>query len=164
MKFRDILTEMLQEQIDPITVGKNIITTLMNRFKPKPVQKGPLPFSETNLLGELKKQGVNFPDVAMAQAKLETGHFESAVFKENNNLFGMKHPSVRQTVSLGANRGHAKYKSWQDSVKDYKLWQDFYKVSTMNKAQFINKLNRIYCSPPECKAGDYANKVKSLMV
>ena len=166
MKFKDILTEMLQEQIDPIAAGKALINTLVDKFTSKPTQKskGPLPFSETNLLAELKKQGVNFPDVALAQAKLETGHFESAVFKENNNLFGMKHPSVRQTVSLGSNRGHAKYKTWQDSVKDYKLWQDFYKVSTMNKTQFINKLNKIYCSPPECKAGDYANKVKSLMV
>lgn len=153
MKFEKIIKEILEEQIDPITVGKNIINTLMNRFKPKTVQKGPLPFNEKNLSAELTKQGVSFPDVAMAQARLETGHFKSDVFKENNNLFGMKHPSVRETVSLGPNRGHAKYATWQD----------FYKVSAMNKTQFINKLNNIYCMPPVCKAGDYANKVKSLM-
>ncbi len=166
MKFKDILTEMLQEQIDPIAAGKALINTLVDKFTSKPTQKskGPLPFNEKNLSMELNKQGVKFPDVAMAQARLETGHFKSDVFKENNNLFGMKHPSVRQTVSLGANRGHAKYKTWQDSVKDYKLWQDFYNVSAMSETQFINKLNRIYCIPPVCKAGDYANKVKSLMV
>ena len=155
---------MAEEQIDPIAAGKAIVKKIIDKFKTKPTQKkGLLPFSESNLLAELKKQGVNFPDVALAQAKLETGHFKSDVFKENNNLFGMKHPSVRKTVSLGSNRGHAKYATWQDSVKDYKLWQDFYKVSAMNKTQFISKLNKIYCIAPTCKAGDYASKVKSLM-
>lgn len=162
MKFKGIIKEILEEQMDAVAIGKAIYDKFTGGNK-KPVAKGPLPFNEKNLSVELKKQGVRFPDVALAQARLETGHYKSDVFKDNNNLFGMKHPSVRQTVSKGKNRGHANYTTWQDSVKDYKLWQDFYKVSSMSKDQYINKLNKVYCIAPVCKAGDYAKKVQSLM-
>lgn len=130
----------------------------------KPAQQtGPVPFSPANLAAELKKQGVKFPDVALAQSMLETGNFTSDIFKENNNLFGMKHPSVRSTVSKGPNRGHASYNNWQDSVKDYKLWQDFYHKYTGSKGQFLAKLNSIYCIPPSCGQNNYARKVQSLL-
>lgn len=163
MKFQGIIREMLEEQLDPVRLGKAIYDKITGVIAPKKKPTGPLPFSPKNLFAELKKQGVSFPDVALAQARLESAHFKSDIFKDNNNLFGMKHPSVRQTVSKGVNRGHANYTTWQDSVKDYKLWQDFYKVSSMSKDQFIKKLNNIYCIPPVCKAGDYSRKVKSLM-
>lgn len=163
MKFQGIIREMLEEQLDPVRLGKAIYDKITGVINPKKKPTGPLPFSPKNLFAELKKQGVSYPDVALAQARLESAHFKSDIFKDNNNLFGMKHPSVRQTVSKGVNRGHANYNTWQDSVKDYKLWQEFYKVSSMSKEQFIKKLNNIYCIPPVCKAGDYSRKVKSMM-
>ena len=38
-----------------------------------------------------------------AQAAHETGNFTSKIFKENNNLFGMKKPAVRKTYAIGEN-------------------------------------------------------------
>ncbi len=122
-----------------------------------------LPFSEKNLAQELNKQGVMYPDVAMAQSMLETGHYKSTIFLDNNNLFGMRHPKVRPTLSKGKNRGHASFKNWQDSVKDYKMWQDYNKLSKLSKEEYIAKLNRIYCIPPSCGSNDYAGKVRSML-
>ncbi|TJY33382.1 glucosaminidase domain-containing protein [Pontimicrobium aquaticum] len=54
-----------------------------------------------------------------AQSWHETGNFKSEVFKQNNNLFGMRHPKVRKTYSKGSNLSHAVFKSHFDSVRDY---------------------------------------------
>lgn len=166
IKQRD-LERMINEQlVNPIKIGKYIYDTYKKLTSPeekKKNQEGPLPFSEKNLAQELKKQGVMYPDVAMAQSMLETGHFKSDIFLDNNNLFGMKHPRQRQTLSKGPSRGHASFNNWQDSVKDYKMWQDYNKLSNLSKDQYLAKLNRIYCMPPSCGSNNYAKKVKGLL-
>lgn len=58
----------------------------------------------------------------VAQAGFETGNFTSAIFLENKNLFGMKLPKIRKTTAIGEARGHAVYKSYEDSIKDYWLY------------------------------------------
>lgn len=58
----------------------------------------------------------------VAQAGFETGNFTSTIFLENKNLFGMKLPKIRKTTAIGEARGHAVYKSWEDSIKDYWLY------------------------------------------
>jgi hypothetical protein len=162
------LERMINEQLtNPIQIGKYVYDTYKKLTSPeekkKPKEEDPLPFSEKNLAQELKKQGVMYPDVAMAQSMLETGHFKSDIFLDNNNLFGMKHPRQRQTLSKGPNRGHASFDKWQDSVRDYKMWQDYNKLSNLSKDQYIAKLNRIYCIPPSCGSSNYAKKVQSLL-
>jgi hypothetical protein len=100
--------------------------------------------------------------VVLAQAKWESAHFKSKVFQENNNLFGMKLARQRNTTAVGENRGHAKYDNWQDSVKDYKLWQDSNGMSNLPKEQYISKLSNIYCPPPDCPKGLYSKNVDHL--
>jgi hypothetical protein len=161
------LEKIINEQlVNPIQIGKYVYDKYKKLISPeekKKSEQGPMPFSEKNLAQELKKQGVMYPDVAMAQSMLETGHFKSDIFLDNNNLFGMKHPRQRQTLSKGPNRGHASFDKWQDSVKDYKMWQDYNKLSNLSKDQYIAKLNRIYCMPPSCGSNNYAKKVQSLL-
>jgi len=57
-----------------------------------------------------------------AQAAHETGNFTSDIFKNNNNLFGMKLPRVRNTTAIGERKGHAIYRSTIDSIKDFKIY------------------------------------------
>jgi len=83
------------------------------------------PFSESKLK-ECLKMYVYEPEITFAQSKLETGNYTSNIFEENNNLFGMKHPKQRPTLSIGINRGSAVYEKWQDSVLDLRLWQEYY--------------------------------------
>lgn len=58
---------------------------------------------------ELRKQNVPHAKIVLAQARLETGNFTSRRCKQDKNLFGIKR-----------GRRYAKYRCWQDSVKDYK--------------------------------------------
>lgn len=158
---------MINEQlVNPIQIGKYVYDTYKKLTSPEPEKKemqGILPFTEKNLAQELKKQGIMYPDVALAQSMLETGYFKSNIFLDNNNLFGMKHPRQRPTLSKGPNRGHASFNNWQDSVKDYKMWQEYNKLSNLSKDQYIAKLNRIYCMPPSCGSNNYAKKVQTLL-
>ena len=85
-----------------------------------------------------------YPDIVIAQAKLETGHFKSEVFKMNNNLFGMRHPLQRVTLSRGSNLNHAVYNSWQHSLMDYAMWYNKYCSKYQTKDEVYNYLQRVY--------------------
>jgi len=58
----------------------------------------------------------------VAQAAHETNNFSSRIFRENNNLFGMKLAVIRPTLATGQNRGHATFKSVSDSINDFMLY------------------------------------------
>lgn len=58
---------------------------------------------------ELHRQNVPHAKIVLAQARLETGNFRSDRCRIDHNLFGMKR-----------GRRYAKYRCWQDSVRDYK--------------------------------------------
>jgi uncharacterized FlgJ-related protein len=120
-------------------------------------------FSRENFAKVVKSVGIKNPDIAVAQSLLETGHFTSPVFKKNNNLFGMKHPSKRDTVSKGTKNGHAYYDSWQDSVKDYRLWQQKLGFDELPRDEYFKKLDTVYCPPPHCSSKEYSRNVKSLL-
>ena len=121
----------------------------------------------------IKDEGIYHPEVVIAQSIEESGWYKSDIFKENNNPFGMKKPSIRTTTATGENRGHATYSNWRDSVKDYKLWQDYYEkkrkekgkqpISTMTQEEYLKLLDSIYCFPPDCKQGSYSQKVRKLL-
>ena len=66
---------------------------------------------------------IKHKEVVLQQIHLETGNLTSDVCLQNNNLFGMKQPRVRETTALGTKRGHAYYNHYIDSIKDYALWQ-----------------------------------------
>jgi flagellum-specific peptidoglycan hydrolase FlgJ len=83
-------------------------------------------FSEELLIEAIKQMKLDHPHIVLAQAKLETGHFKSTIFLENNNLFGMKQARSRPTTALGEHRGHAVYRNWRESLIDYVLYSAYY--------------------------------------
>lgn len=98
---------------------------------------------------EIIENGIKHPDIVLAQAILESGYLTSQVFIENNNLFGMRFPERRPTVALSENRGYSVYDCWTDSVKDYKLFQDFlFRRKEKNRDEYFDYLNRIYAEDP----------------
>jgi uncharacterized FlgJ-related protein len=103
-------------------------------------------FSEAALISFMKKLKIKYPETVLAQAKLETGNFTSAIFKENHNLFGMKLAEKRPTSAIGVNRGHAQYRDWRDSVIDYALLQSFIiaKLPTLNSKEYRNYIQKFY--------------------
>ncbi|HEY1009417.1 MAG: glucosaminidase domain-containing protein [Daejeonella sp.] len=106
----------------------------------------PNDFSEKALVALMKELKIKYPEIALSQARLETGNFTSAIFKENHNLFGMKMAEIRPTSAIGINRGHALYTDWKQSVIDYALFQSFIisKLKTVNKDSYRAHIQKYY--------------------
>lgn len=100
-------------------------------------------FSEELLRECLIYEEVQNIEIVIKQARLETGNYTSDLFKNGNNLFGMKYPRRRITTAIGKYKGHAKYDHWIDSVKDYKLFQDWYLSKGFTFDNYYAFLNKI---------------------
>jgi len=114
-------------------------------------------FSEEKLREYIIGLNVKFPHIVFAQAKLESGYFKSTIFRENNNLFGMKIATRRPTTNKGENRGHAAFDSWKESVVDYAFYQARYLGDIRTEAEYIQYLKANYAEDP-----GYVDKVIKL--
>jgi len=100
------------------------------------------------------------------QSVLETGNFTSKIFNEFNNGFGMGVPRIRKSLRIGdylASNGErfSTYKNFEDSVKDYLLYADYFNMPTnFNRPeQFVDFLvSKGYATDP-----DYGSKVLGLI-
>jgi len=101
-------------------------------------------FSQEALVEELKRLNIKFPHIVLAQAMIESGHFQSNIFMANNNLFGMKQARQRCTTAKGTNLNHAYYDNWKESVMDYALFQSAYLRKLKTEAQYLKYLDRNY--------------------
>ena len=105
-------------------------------------------FNPETLKEVITELNIKFPHIVYAQAVEETGFFTSTIFRENNNLFGMKEPRIRATTAIGTNRGHAQYSNWMNSVKDYALWQSTVANGINSENEYLLLLGRIYAENP----------------
>ncbi len=64
----------------------------------------------SNLLKEIRKNGIQHEKVVLAQAILETGWFTSSVCRNKNNLFGLTNPRTKQ---------YYEFRHWTESVRAY---------------------------------------------
>jgi len=99
---------------------------------------------EDSLINFINLLEIKHPKIVYNQAKLETGNFISNKFKKYNALFGFQ---ISDTNII-------KYKSWKESVIDYKAWQmkrlknnenyyDFLvRIKYANDSNYINKLKQ----------------------
>lgn len=90
----------------------------------KPTKSEDVELQKDSIYNEMVRLDIQFPEIAIKQVLLETGHFTSQVCKENKNLLGIKY--IGQEEAIGENLGHAKYKTYRDCLKDYKRLQQYY--------------------------------------
>lgn len=64
----------------------------------------------SNLLYEIRRNGIQHEKVVLAQAILETGWFTSSVCRNKNNLFGLTNPRTGQ---------YYEFNHWTESVRAY---------------------------------------------
>ena len=114
-------------------------------------------FSREALIEEIKCHNFKYPDLILAQAILESGHFKSRVFKENNNAFGMRQPRKRFTLCKGSNLNHGVYDNWKVSVEDRMIYDTLY-LKDMSRIQYLKFLDNVYC-----KSGDYSGKLETII-
>jgi hypothetical protein len=104
-----------------------------------------IPLTDSAITVELVRQDCILPNVALAQMKIETGNFTSAICKENKNIAGIR-TSKSKYVS-GMNRGHCSYRFYKDCIKDYVRVQNRYlknidgKYATSNN--YIETLKKV---------------------
>ena len=95
------------------------------------------------LIEYILTQDIAHPEVAYSIIMTESGMC-SKIFKSNNNLFGMKQPGVRPTMSKGPKYGFASFEKWQHSVLDYKLYLEFVGGHKLTRDQYLAHLDRNY--------------------
>ena len=97
-----------------------------------------------NLYAALKKHGIKYPKIVLAQAILETGRFRSRVCNEHNNLFGLRHST-----------GYYSFDHWEESVVAYKNKVQYKHRDGEGYYSFLKRIG--YASAP-----DYINKVREI--
>ena len=94
----------------------------------------------------IKQSNIKHSDIVYSQAVLESGHFKSKIFRENNNLFGMRKVVNRPTTQIGScERGYGIYDSWKSSITDYAIWQAW-SAKGLKENEFLNLLRSTYAS------------------
>jgi hypothetical protein len=112
-------------------------------------------FTQDKLVGLLKDLNVKYPHIVLAQARLETGGYKSRIFKENNNLFGMRQATVRINTASGTQHNHAYYDTWEESVYDYAFYQTRYLSGAKSEAEYLYVIGQSYAEDPT-----YIDKLK----
>lgn len=115
-----------------------------------------------SLYKEILRLEIVHPDIVWAQAILESGWLKKHT---NNNLFGMQKPKVRASFALKTSPdNYAHFETWQESVKDYKLWQQFNGLTEkqtgelLSQEEYLNYLAYTYSQDPR-----YTEKLISIM-
>jgi uncharacterized FlgJ-related protein len=116
-------------------------------------------FTDEKFIELVKELNMKFPHIVYAQAKIESGNFKSAVFKQNNNLFGMKQARARVNTAKGTNLNHAYYDNWKESVYDYAFYQCRYMSNASTEEEYYATLDASYA-----EAGDsYSRSLKQII-
>lgn len=115
-------------------------------------------FSEELLILKIKELNLPYPHITLAQAKLETGNYSSNIFKENNNLFGMKEARVRINLAKGTQFGHAYYDHWEESILDYAFWYSSYARKCKSEKELYQLLDSQYA-----EANNYVKSLKRIV-
>lgn len=115
-------------------------------------------FNEKNLIKKIKELNLPYPHITLAQAKLESGEYNSRIFKENHNLFGMKEARVRINLAKGTQFNHAYYDSWEESILDYSFWYASYARKCKTEDELFQLLNAQYA-----EANNYISSLKRII-
>lgn len=97
---------------------------------------------------------IDHPSIVFSQAMLESNKCSSKIFKENNNLFGMRISGSRPSTAIGVKYGYAIYNSWKESIIDYALYQSAF-IRNFSEEEYYIRLKENYANDPE-----YIQKLK----
>lgn len=115
-------------------------------------------FSQQKFIDKIKELNIKHPHITLAQAYLESGQFTSKMFRENNNMFGMKEAKSRINLAVGTQHGHAYFNSWEDCLLDYAYYRATYTDKLRTENSFYEYLGRNYAEDP-----NYVSKLKSIV-
>ena len=103
----ETLTEKIEHEPDVLFRDKN---GEVKKFQQVPPTSGLPELTIPNLLAEIKKNGIKYPKIVLAQAILQTVWFKSSVCRNKHNLFGLTNPRTKT---------YYEFNHWTESVKAY---------------------------------------------
>lgn len=115
-------------------------------------------FTEDEFIVEIKRLNLKYPHIVYAQAIIESGNFSSKIFKENNNMFGMKQARSRINLAKSTQYGHAYFETWEDCLLDFAFHRATYFSKLRSEADIYAYLGKYYAEDP-----DYINKLKTVV-
>ena len=108
-----------------------------------PTEQHDIELSEEAIVKCLHDNGCVLPNVAVAQARLESNLGKSNVGKQAKNMFGITHHKC--TYVSGKHGVYAKYETYEDNIKCYIHIQD----------RYLQNINGVYATDPT-----YISKLK----
>lgn len=139
-------------------LGLLLVAGLLNETRHQQQEKQTLTFATdkdtvvvdtcmyTRVYKFIKEVGMKYPDVVFAKAILESGHFKSKMFLNKNNLFGMKRAVHRTTLGQGNPGEYVYFKSIEESIIDYKLYQMQFVHEINSEEMYIKRICQSYSS------------------
>lgn len=150
-----VLSITINKILKPPDIGNKMEIELID-YSSLPILSDTNVFCRDSVYSYMVRIGMRYPDVVYRQALLECG-FSSDLFKNANNLFGMRMPGVRKTTAIGKYKGYAKFSSWKESINDYKLYQDAYLSKAKTKEEYYRLLDKNYGA-----TGNYSRTLKKM--
>lgn len=115
--YNSLNTRKSDDKKSQKTVGKSDYKATREKYGELPERVNEVATKEelpeltiSNLLAEIKKNGIKYPKIVLAQAILETGWFKSSVCRNKHNLFGLTNPRTKT---------YYEFNHWTESVKAY---------------------------------------------
>jgi uncharacterized FlgJ-related protein len=127
-----------------ILLQENLVLT---KYKTMIVEKviEDIPLTDSAIISELTHLGCMQVPVALAQFKIETGHFTSHICKQNKNIAGIR--TSRSKLVIGMKNDHCAYATYRDCLRDY--------VAIQNR--YLTNINHRYAEDP-----NYIAKLKQI--
>lgn len=115
--YNSLNTRKSDDKKSQKTVGKSDYKATREKYGELPERVNEVATKEelpeltiSNLLAEIKKNGIKYPKIVLAQAILETSWFKSSVCRNKHNLFGLTNPRTKT---------YYEFNHWTESVKAY---------------------------------------------
>ena len=115
-------------------------------------------FTKDKFVNKIQQLNLKHPHIAYAQAMLESGNFTSKIFRENNNMFGMKQARVRINLAKSTQYNHAYFETWEDCLLDFAFHRATYFHNLKTEQDYYNYLGKYYAEDPS-----YIGKLKSMV-
>ena len=115
-------------------------------------------FTKEKFINKIKQLNLKHPHIVYAQAMLESGNFTSKIFRENNNMFGMKQARVRINLAKSTQYNHAYFETWEDCLLDFAFHRATYFSKLKTEQDYYNYLGKYYAEDPS-----YVGKLKSMV-
>ncbi len=135
--YNSLNTRKSDERKSQEAVGKSEYRTAREKYGELPERSTDIAGREElpeltipNLLAEIKKNGIKYPKIVLAQAILETGWFKSSVCRNKHNLFGLTNPRTKT---------YYEFNHWTESVKAY-MTKVQYRYSGGNYLLWLKKI------------------------